>query len=376
MSIMRNRSIALVISLSVISIASIEARADDAELPSVIESIERFEQLYSKIDLTFRSHMDHFDAKYTHKGFVSSKSDRTHVVFQNGRESYDYRQDSLDTSGETIAINDQYCWDGLQSIRVLNGYYSTINDEQNIIGYMDSYSPYRLIYDRCYLHIKLSEILKGTQSLKKYKEHAHLRSEIHVLNDETIDGLVCKRIRVDIGKDKYDRMIDIDHYHFWLAVDRNLIPIRWKYYDYTNPLDAPEFTGEADEFHEVEPGMWYPYHTRVKYYDLHYMREDRRVVLTNVEDSHVENVDFHPNYDEAFFHRVKIPDGTTVHVVRKGVIVESYVQGLVKPVKAVRRFSMMWILAGLIVSALIVLLLIRFYLRSNAYVRKPIPSKS
>jgi hypothetical protein len=111
---------------------------------------------------------------------------------------------------------------------------------------------------------------------------------------------------------------------FWLAEDRNYLPVRELAYTYRFSKDRPVGQAVADDVREIKPGVWFPFKAEVTAYDkIQIQRTGRREVRWK-ERYVVERADLAPKYDREFFSKADFPPGTAVYEVKKGKIVRSW----------------------------------------------------
>ncbi len=117
------------------------------------------------------------------------------------------------------------------------------------------------------------------------------------------------------------------HVAYWLAEERNLIPIRYESYPYYLSRTVPVTQGEVTDWLEVEPGIWFP----------------KRVIITTLDQRSLyfrgarvhnwtcewltEAVSLQPEFDISFFRDVEFPEGTIVYEVKGNQITRGYQEG-------------------------------------------------
>ena len=88
------------------------------------------------------------------------------------------------------------------------------------------------------------------------------RLRFRYCGEEVLDGHPCVKLRSDVligeGDQPHNSMA------FWLATDRNYIPIKMEPYG-GNLGSLSTLTGlyRSDDFHEIAPGLWYPFRTTI-----------------------------------------------------------------------------------------------------------------
>ena len=136
--------------------------------------------------------------------------------------------------------------------------------------------------------------------------------KFHYCGEESIDGLRCLKISECI----YDQEnVPAPYaYVYWLAVDRNYIPIRSECY----PVDPkrklmPSTIGRCDDLREIAPGLWFPFRTtNIVFEDCDAVPS--RLVVEQKHEYLVESVKIAPIVDDSIFHDVVVPAETVVWV--------------------------------------------------------------
>jgi hypothetical protein len=118
-----------------------------------------------------------------------------------------------------------------------------------------------------------------------------------------------------------------DGEEYWLAKDRNYLPVRLLAYTYRFSKDMPVGEGVVHKFREIKPGVWFPSDVEVTAYNKFKIQQEGRRELQWRERYTIKRVNLDPKYDREFFAKVAFPAGTAVYEVEKGQIVRSWRQG-------------------------------------------------
>ena len=154
---------------------------------------------------------------------------------------------------------------------------------------------------------------------------------------ETIGGLKCERIIVNKEKpDNNGVRAPSAKRVFWLAVDRNYLPIKSEAYLFFYSKDIPIESCLLDDLREIAPGVWFPFKSTKSVMDQVELLERKTPVVAATTEWLVTDVSLSPKYENAFFRDVQFPDGTPVYEVSGKTITRSYVQGD-KPVSSAPR---------------------------------------
>jgi thiol-disulfide isomerase/thioredoxin len=138
------------------------------------------------------------------------------------------------------------------------------------------------------------------------------RLRFRYCGEEVLDGHPCVKLRGDVligeGDQPHNSMA------FWLATDRNYIPIKME--PYGGNLGSPSTLNglyRSDDVREIAPGLWYPFRTTILAFSNRALAS-RRLTLNWRREYEIKSVKLSPRRDDALF-RVVVPAGTKVQVV-------------------------------------------------------------
>lgn len=146
-----------------------------------------------------------------------------------------------------------------------------------------------------------------------YDRNSKARLRFRYCGEEKVDGHPCVKLRGDVmfreGNEPRRSIV------LFLAVDRNLIPIKLEQYGglfgYTK---IPSIVSRCEEFREIAPGTWYPFRVIE-------MAIDNRTTthgwarLNWRRETRVESVALSPQVDDAVFRGATVPGETRVRVL-------------------------------------------------------------
>jgi thiol-disulfide isomerase/thioredoxin len=102
---------------------------------------------------------------------------------------------------------------------------------------------------------------------------------------------------------------------FWLATDRNYLPIKAEYYGGNQGVHRiPLEIGRSLDLREIAPGLWYPFRTERALFEVYDITR-RRLVFAWKRTYEVESATVSPHVDNAMFRNVVVPAGTKVAVL-------------------------------------------------------------
>jgi thiol-disulfide isomerase/thioredoxin len=132
--------------------------------------------------------------------------------------------------------------------------------------------------------------------------------------EEELDGHPCVKLRGDVSV--RDREPPRTFMAFWLAADRNFIPIKVEHYGGNFGLrPIPAGIARCDDLREIAPGLWFPFRSAHVAFDDWIPAAQGRIILSWRRDYAVESARLSPGVADALFHDVVVPAGTRVAVL-------------------------------------------------------------
>ncbi len=145
--------------------------------------------------------------------------------------------------------------------------------------------------------------------------------------EETLNGLRCHKITLDHVRNKgTSTERTTGRRAYWLAADRNYLPIKTESYNYFYSKDVPIEEAVLENLQEIQPGRWFPFTSSITVMDGITLRKENRPVVSWKREYTVTDVLLNPEYDVKFFQDVEFPDGAPVYEIEAGKIVRSYVK--------------------------------------------------
>lgn len=176
--------------------------------------------------------------------------------------------------------------------------------------------------------VPLSTCLQGPEAVRTFlgetSNKRRYTSRTQVLDSVEYRGHPCTRVRMEIldqdGRARTRR-------EFWLAEDRNLIPVQILSFHNRDSNFQPTAEGVVEDWLEVAPGIWYPQKASFKrYHSTQLRREDQQVLAWRL-DYDVQSVELNPEVNASQFTQLDFPPGTSVSVWKNGKQVRKYKQG-------------------------------------------------
>ncbi len=330
-------------------------------LEEVIENVRRNERLYRDVEVVMTSTYGIGDRKPGRDSVVVGRQLRTRYVSQGEWFRLEMEGTERD-SKQTISRDRIRAFDG-QMTRVL---------EQNVVGNISSgrvedenfIRPHMFAIRHTRLPTSFSEYLSGHEAIQA-NPNAHwdqnLAMQVTYLGEDELEGLKCHKVHVNVVL-KSGAVEPHDGRTFWLAEERNYLPVKALAYTYRFSKEIPVAQSVVNDLREIEPGVWFPFDVTHTSYNKFAIQREGRQKLQWERRYVVERVKANPKYDREFFSIVEFPDGTAMYDVKDGKITRSWRQGAPEATggpAAAEGFQRWWILwANLAVVLLVAAIVI------------------
>ena len=148
---------------------------------------------------------------------------------------------------------------------------------------------------------------------KWYDKRNKYRLKFRYCGEGKVDGYQCVKLRGDVLIGNGDQ----PHSSFvlFLASDRNLIPIKIESYGGNLGYSAlPTSVSRCEDFREIAPGTWYPFHVTELAFDTGIPTAQGRTILNWRREYQIKSVTVSPKVTNTVFRDVIVPEGTEVQV--------------------------------------------------------------
>jgi hypothetical protein len=334
--------------------------ASELDLQELIENVRSNEGLYEDIEIVAHK-------TYQLKGSSVQFQDGFREITREDARIRDVRQKELfrfEREGQH-----SYPDGGRQSIdrvRAFDGKTTRLYD-QNTIGNLiigrseDNFlRPHMILLDQIVPMVPLSTYLKGHVAIAAHPNsnwNADLITRTEYRGEGEWAGLKCQKVSLTTVVKGTGH--ENDSWEFWLAEDRNYLPVRLLGYTFRFSKDVPVGVGALEDLREIEPGIWFPNAAHFTAYDQDLLAREQKQKERWRREYAIQEVSLKPNYDTAFFQNVPFPDGTAVYEIENGKIARSYYQGAPDapggPTSSMNRWWLLWTNIGLLILVATVL---------------------
>jgi hypothetical protein len=293
-------------------------------LADIIASVRQHEKSYQNIEVVMDSTYDIGDREPINKDEVVRQKVRTRFVSQ-GEWFRLEREGGSQDSGRTASMDLIRAFDG-QTTRVL--YQKAVgNISRERLEDSDFIRPHVLLIRDTHLAVPFSVYLSGHEAIRAHPSGSW--NQGHTLKvtyegEEQLDGLKCHKVFVDVLLKSGEAH---DGRRFWLAENRNYLPVKELAYTYRFSKDIPVGEATVKELREIKPGVWFPFKVEVTAFNKFNVQQGGPREVQWRQRHTVERVSLDPKYEREFFAKVDFPVGTAVYEVEKGKIIRSWRQG-------------------------------------------------
>lgn len=298
------------------------------DLEALIQNVAASEALYASLDVRFTK-----SYQYNQKEskelldpnlILSSKED--HRVVLQGDLFLTERDESMRLAGGS-ASKDQHAISSFDGGRTLAIEQKIANIYNSRVLSQSVFRPHTLLLTRAHVTFPLSDYLRGSPALDKYKYFRGFDVQVRLIGRDRVDDIDCLKVQVttnprQIQASKSNTEIRL----LWIATERNYVPVRTEYY-LPGERDIPLEVGKATDFWEVAQRIYYPRAAAIEVNDEQLLRQGKTSV-SNSESYQFREFVLDPHHPLEFFKdAVSIPDGMPVYEIINGKIVKSYKAG-------------------------------------------------
>lgn len=310
---------AVVGALAFAFVATLPLRARCESLDELIQNIHANEELYRDIEVVVQ-----FDYELLLTGsrrdprLVERQSVISRTVFQREKLYFRTEENSHGVDGKNYHRIDLRGFDGNRT-RLVSGR-SVCND---VVGRMEDYREWRVHAALIRPWISggtLSGTLAGAPS-----KFFHFRATS--LADEILEGDECAKVRLDYWDPENDEMVaDPSFVWIWISKKYNYIPVKIAGFGSAHSRDVPLEEGMHGDFREIATAVWFPFRLVKVAYDEIEVPKGRKVEKLR-DVATVTKAELDPHYDDFLFRDIPFPDGMTVHEIKDGKVLNSYIAG-------------------------------------------------
>jgi hypothetical protein len=299
-------------------------------LESIIDNVKANEALYANFDTEAVLTFTLGESEGKEPAYMISRSEAiVQSVVQNGRTYFRRSEETRDKGDQRHVYGRLEGFDG-KTTRVV-ARHESVGETGVVANIIDGRAPQQaqlhahslMLRQTANVDFPLSAYLSGTKSVKSYSSYKNFNVTVEVVGRENVEGLDCWKLRIFTWSDGA-KPSSGDTRLLWLAIEKNYLPVRTEGYSPRANGKLVE-KGTVDGFTELSTGIWFPMNIEIKGFDEPALIHGRELVR-NIYRIRVSKVDLHPNYEEAFFSNIEIPQGAVVYKVKNQQILGSYVE--------------------------------------------------
>ncbi len=291
-----------------------------AKLAEVVAKVHEQELRYADLEVKARVSYTHLGSDMFTEGITADETKADYSVLQGTNAYFTEHGRYATLGGDRGVLNQVVAFDG-QWTRLVR----SVGDEKEPAyaslrkggggkaeGRHDGVPvlrPHTLLVRDDWIYGPLADLLVSPwhDKINKY------RSRFRYCGDEVLDGHPCVKLRMEVAIGEGEPPGSFRAY--WLATDRNYIPIKEETYVGNIELQPmPGGISRCDDFRELAPGLWYPFRSTLLSFDNWQHMAQRRLTLNWRRVYEVESATLSPAVDVALFRDVILPAGTKVQV--------------------------------------------------------------
>jgi hypothetical protein len=295
--------------------------AIDEKLEKVLDNVRAEEKLYENIEILYEKHYKLHSKINTIPEATSNFIEKERYVRSGSCVFRDMTGHYENISGEITNFSFLLGFDGERRISLQNEANANISTD----SYKNIVAPHILLLDSANISCSLSKYLSADDELKKSNTHKNYDISVNYLCDEDLDSMRCSKLEIETWMKGEDRTKGSMR-RIWLAHDRNYLPLRSVSYSYSYSKTNPVEECRVVRFTEILKDIWYPMEIQIRSFDALSL-ENNNIILSHTKTIITSNVKLNPEYPKSFFRKIDIPKGTTVHIIKNGEIIKTYIEG-------------------------------------------------
>jgi thiol-disulfide isomerase/thioredoxin len=299
----------------------IDGAEEEARLKEIVARVHDEEQHYAKLAVSARVRYQHVHPDLFMEGVITEMSHEERSVLHGALGYFHSRRDFYTAGGQRSRQEEIQAFDG-QWTRWFHELQADDKPMQRWAslrkggggkaeGRHDGvpvFRPHTFLVRDDWLYGPFADLLVSPwhDKINKY------RMRFRYCGEEDVDDHPCVRLRADMttreGEPPHSYCV------FWLATDRNYIPIKMESYGGNFGLHPlPTGISRCHDLREIAPGVWYPF--RSTHFAFHHVdMMQRRLVLSWRRTYEVVSAELAPQVDGVLFHKVVTPAGIKVQV--------------------------------------------------------------
>jgi hypothetical protein len=179
------------------------------------------------------------------------------------------------------------------------------------------FRPHTMPLRRAGERVPLSVYLQGADAIRAHPDNRRTDPAIFTKasyqGQEMVGDLLCHKVVVDRGKNVAGAEVRTSWRIFWLAEDRNLLPVKTEGFASRLSAEIPIEVGQMLTLQELEPGVWFPSSYLHLVYDEISLMDNGVAVPCWRDEYTITDVRLNPGHEKEFFQEIDFPEGT--HVV-------------------------------------------------------------
>jgi thiol-disulfide isomerase/thioredoxin len=292
---------------------------EQAKLAEVVARVAEQEKRYRNLEVKARLSYKHLGTSMLMEGLITEDTKEEHSILRTPLAYFSSRQSYSTLGGQQSDDLRVEAFDGEWTRQLYQSKSAQQNSASLRKGGMGKaqgrhdgipvYRPHILMQRDDRIYGPLADLLVSPwhDKINKY------RMRFRYCGEGEVDGHPCIKLRGDVMVGETDE--PSNSIVLYLAVDRNLIPIKLEHYGGNFGFSKlPAGVSRCDDFREIAPGTWYPFRVVEMSFDNWIPMAQGRIFLNWRRECQIDSVVMSPRVADALFHDVVVPEGTKVQV--------------------------------------------------------------
>ena len=319
------------------------SQADAASAASVLEAMQTNELLYRNLDITYREELTSLipEAKARPRSIRSSVR-AYRVVTQQSKYRGTIQENCALLGGAKLDLLTDTGYDGSLTRTNLQNTVGNISDIREPTTRWNT--PHRMAFQELPKDFMLSDFLAFRSSVRSLPEYKTFTVSTKLLGEESVGGIKC--IKIESSWKRNNEKIAASRYIFWIASERNYLPLRAETYypPYSDAIPLERYA--VSDLRELIPGLWAPFEATLTQSSL----DD---LLKGVESPYsklhtvIDEMKLDPNYSDDYFSNVPMPLDAPIYTLKGGQIIKTDFIPFKTTPSVFRKSGMQFLLCGI-----------------------------
>jgi hypothetical protein len=295
-------------------------------LDDTVRNVRASESLFNNVELLVRVTTEMAPEHKAHASEIELErgDEINRYVYQDGKFFMETKNDMRTFDGKVVKYRLRSGYDGVTSRSLTNDTFANIFNDP-LVTLDQKEKPHVILFSQ-YNTESLADILSRTAISKPAVRKARAHTKKYRTSIEGFEDVDSQRT-IKIKQLSWGVAGGEEHgilHYYWLAIDRNYIPIKCMSFRLALSKTLPNAEGRVVRWGELGPGIWYPAKSTVTVYDDNKPLIDKGLHPVAQRFTYeYEKVALAPHYDISLFRDIPIPKDAVIHEIKDGRIIKS-----------------------------------------------------